>query len=60
MIYQFYEPTARRINGICGWIYESEGVGFLALYGGAVSIVWNGWRTIVRQRNRLESFAGVV
>ncbi len=28
----------------------------MALYGGPVSIVCNGWRTIVRQRNRLESF----
>ena len=31
------------------------GIGFVILYVGLVSIVWNGWRTITRQRSQLES-----
>ena len=31
------------------------GIGFVILYVGLVSIVWNGWRTITRQRGQLES-----
>ncbi|MFQ5855969.1 MAG: sensor histidine kinase [Anaerolineae bacterium] len=55
-IYQYYAPTARRINSLRGWVFGSVGVGFLGLYLALVSIVWRGWRTIVRQRTQLESF----
>ena len=55
-IYQFYEPTAQRIDNLRGWLFGSIGVGFVVLYAGLVTIVWGGWRTITRQRSRLESF----
>ena len=55
-IYQFYGPTAQRIDNLRGWLFGSIGVGFVVLYAGLVTIVWRGWRTITRQRSRLESF----
>ena len=53
-IYQYYEPTAQRINDLMRWVVGSVAGGFLILYGGLVSIVWSGGRTITRQRERLE------
>ncbi len=55
-IYQYYGPTAGRINHMRTWIFLSIGVGFLLLYGGLVSIFWRNWSTIVRQRSQLQSF----
>lgn len=55
-IYQYYEPTARRIVRLRDWVFWSIGMGFVVLYGGLVSTVWGGWRTIVRQRSQLQSF----
>ncbi len=55
-IYQYYLPTAQRINHLRGWLFGSVAGGFVVLYGGLVSIVWGGWRTIVRQRSQLQSF----
>jgi hypothetical protein len=54
-IYQYYEPTANRIDALQNWVFGSVGIGFLALYGSLVSIVWKGWKTITRQRGQLES-----
>lgn len=40
--------------GALRWItYGVVGFGFLALYGGLVTIVWRGWRTINRQQTAL-------
>jgi signal transduction histidine kinase len=55
-VYQYYAPTVARINSLRGWLFGVISFGFVVLYGGLVSIVWGGWRTIVRQRSRLESF----
>ena len=52
-IYQYYEPTAQRIHALRQRLLWSLGVGFVVLYGGLVSIVWGGWRTIKRQQARL-------
>ena len=49
-IYQYYEPTAQRINDLRLWVFGAIGIGFAVLYGGLVSIVWRGWQTITRQR----------
>jgi len=49
-IYQYYEPTAQRINDLKLWVFGAIGIGFGVLYGGLVSIVWKGWHTITRQR----------
>jgi hypothetical protein len=57
-IYQYYEPTANRISALQKWVFGSVGIGFLALYGSLVSIVWRGWKTITRQRGQLESING--
>lgn len=56
-IYQYYEPTAQRISRLRGWLFGSIGVGFVVLYGGLVSIVWRGSRTIVQQRIELQLLA---
>ena len=56
-IYQYYEPTAQRINELRGWVFGSIGGGFLILYGALVSIVGRGWRTINRQRGTLAYLA---
>jgi signal transduction histidine kinase len=55
-IYQYYLPTAQRINNMRSWLFGSIAVGFVLLYGGLVSIVWGGRRTITRQRSQLQSF----
>ena len=55
-IYKYYEPTERRIDNLQRWIFGSIGIGFMVLYGGLVTIVSNGWRTIVGQRTHLASF----
>jgi signal transduction histidine kinase/CheY-like chemotaxis protein len=57
-IYQYYEHTANRISALQKWVFGSVGIGFLALYGSLVSIVWRGWKTITRQRGQLESING--
>ena len=54
-LYQYYEPTARRIESLRRWVFVSVGGGFAILYAALVSIVWGGWRTISRQREELES-----
>jgi len=53
-IYQYYQPTADRIGAFQRWLVGSIGVGFVALYGGLVSIVWRGWNTISRQRRNID------
>lgn len=55
-IYQFYTPTIQRIESLRNWVFGSIGVGFAVLYASLISIVWGGWRTINRQRRRLELF----
>lgn len=55
-VYQYYLPTAQRIDELRRWLFLSIGAGFALLYGGLISIVWGGWRTIVRQRSQLRSF----
>lgn len=55
-LYQYYAPTAERITSLRSWLFGSIGVGFVILYGGLVSVVWGGWRTISSQQRRLESF----
>ena len=52
-IYQYYEPTAIRINYLRSWILDSIGLGFLVLYGAFVSIAWRGWKLIERQQSDL-------
>ena len=54
-LYQYYEPTARRIDSVRSWVFSSIGGGFAFLYLSLVSVVWGGWRTISRQRLDLES-----
>lgn len=54
-IYQYYAPTAERINDLSRWILGSIGVGFVVLYAGLISIVWRGWRTINRQHQETEA-----
>lgn len=55
-VYQYYLPTAQRIDELRRWLFLSVGAGFALLYGGLISIVWGGWRTIVRQRSQVRSF----
>jgi len=55
-LYSYYEPTAQRINSLRTWLFGSIGLGFVALYGSLVSIVWRGSKTISVQQRRLESF----
>ena len=52
-IYQYYAPTAQRIDSMRQWLYGAIGVGFVILYGSLISIVWGGWRTIKRQQSAL-------
>ena len=54
-IYQYYAPTAQRIDSLRAWVFGSTSVGFLAIYIGLVSIVWRGSRTITGQRSQLEA-----
>ena len=54
-IYQYYAPTAQRINELRLWIIGSIGGGFLVLYILLVFIVWGGWQTISGQRRQLQS-----
>lgn len=49
-IYQYYEPTARRVGELRLWTFGAIGVGFVVLYGSLVYIVWGGWQTIRRQQ----------
>lgn len=55
-LYQYYAPTAARIDGMRLWVFGSLAIAFIALYATLVCIVWRGWRTMVSQRRRLESF----
>ena len=57
-IYQYYWPTAERINDLRAWVFLLIGAGFSALYAALVYIVWGGWRTIKNQQIQLESFNG--
>ncbi|MDA1128418.1 MAG: ATP-binding protein [Chloroflexi bacterium] len=55
-IYQYYGPTAARIDSMRRWLFGAIGLGFGTLYLGLVFIVWGGWRTINRQQTQLETF----
>ena len=55
-IYQFYWPTAQRINYLQRWVFWLIGIGFSVLYAAQVSIVWGGWKTIKSQQILLETF----
>ena len=46
-IYQYYEPTANRIDSLHRWIFGSIGVGFGILYVSLFLVIW--W-TVVRTR----------
>ena len=39
-IYQYYEPTARRIDSLRRWTFGSIGVGFGVLYASLLLLVW--------------------
>lgn len=52
-IYQYYGPTAAWISDAQRSVIGIVGAGFLILYGGLVSTVWGGWRTINRQQAQL-------
>ncbi len=52
-IYQYYEPTAQRINELRLWVFGAIGGGFAILYGSLITIVWGGWKTIKRQKSAL-------
>lgn len=54
-IYQYYQPTAQLIANLQLMVLISTVAAFLLLYGASVGIVWGGWRTIVRQRESLQS-----
>ena len=54
-VYQYYEPTAQRIDSLRNWVFGSIGIGFMVLYGSLVCIAWRGWRTITRQRVQLQA-----
>ena len=55
----FALPNLRKDVKNLRWItYGAVGGGFVILYGSLVTIVGGGWRTITRQRRRLESFTG--
>ena len=48
--YQSFEPTAQHISSMRTWTFSAVGIGFLALYGALVTVVWGGSRTISRQQ----------
>ncbi|MFQ5657501.1 MAG: GAF domain-containing protein [Candidatus Methylomirabilales bacterium] len=52
-IYQYYAPTAQRINELRRWLFGSIGVGFVILYVGLVSIVRRSWKTIKQQQTAI-------
>ena len=52
-IYQYYAPTAQRINEMKAWVFLITGIGFVILYGALVAVVWGASRTISRQRSAL-------
>ena len=39
-IYQYYEPTAQRIDSLRRWTFGSIGVGFGVLYASLLPLVW--------------------
>jgi len=43
-IYQYYAPTAQRIEEMQRWVFGSIAVGFLVLYAALLFIVWRGQR----------------
>ena len=55
-IYEYYHPTAHRVDELRRWVFGSIALGFLLLYVTLVSIVWRAWTTIRSQRTKLESF----
>ena len=57
-IYQYYAPTAQRIDALRRWTFWSLGIGFVTLYGSLVFIVWRGQTNIIRRRNQVEEFPG--
>lgn len=52
-IYQYYGPTAIRIESMRRWLFGGIALGFGVLYASLVLVVWNGWRTIKRQQSEL-------
>jgi signal transduction histidine kinase len=52
-IHQSYGQTAQRIEVMTKRVFLVMGLGFVALYGILVTIVWGAWRTISRQRSAL-------
>ena len=52
-IYQYYAPTAQRIEELRRWTFRSIGVGFLVLYASLVLVVWRGHREIISLRRRI-------
>ena len=55
-IYQYYEPTAQRIDELRRWIFWSIGVGSAVLYVSLSLVVWRGQieLTSLRRRTNLE------
>jgi len=52
-VYQYYAPTAQRIDEMRAWVFLITGLGFVVLYGVLVTVVWGASRTISRQRSAL-------
>ena len=55
-IYQFYGPTAARIDSMRRWLFGGIGISFGTLYLGLVSIVWRGWKTVNAQKRQFGEF----
>jgi PAS domain S-box-containing protein len=51
--YQYYAPTAQRIDEMRVWVLLITGLGFVVLYGVLVTVVWEASRIISRQRSAL-------
>ena len=45
-IYQYYEPTARRIREMRRWTFLSIGLGFLVLHGSLVLLLWRSQKAV--------------
>lgn len=52
-VYQYYAPTAQRIESVRRWLFASIGIGFVALYVPFLCIVWRAWTAVNRQRSAL-------
>ena len=53
-IYQYYAPTARRIDSMRRWIFWSLGTGFGVLYLSLVLTIRLGQRSMIRQKAEVE------